>query len=79
MADKEYGRKTGSISRDDYEQELESSKWQVEREKGQDVQRELRQADKEAEAVNEARERADRDYNPDNPQEEEMEKEFRGE
>jgi hypothetical protein len=43
------------------------------------VQQQLRIGDQEADAVNAARDRADRDYNPENTREEEMEREFRGE
>lgn len=42
------------------------------------MEEQLRAGDEEAEAMNEARERADPDYNPENPREEEMEREYRG-
>ncbi|KAG7670728.1 hypothetical protein Ndes2526B_g01518 [Nannochloris sp. 'desiccata'] len=71
------GQKTGSISRNDYEMERNAAKWQVEREATKDVQREMREGDKEAEAMNEQVQAQDPNYSPSNPQEESMEKEYR--
>ena len=71
------GQKTGSASRNDYEQELGSAQLQVERERNKDVERELREGDKEADAMNESRERQDPDYDPGNPREEQIEREYR--
>jgi len=71
------GQKTGSISRNDYEMEKNASKWQVEREGTKNLQREMREGDKEAEAANERVQAQDPTYKPSNPQEETMEREYR--
>ena len=46
---------------------------------GKDVQEQMRAGDQEAEAMNVARERQDSSYDPNEPREEQMEREFRGE
>lgn len=81
MTDKsaEAGRHTGSASRDDYEQELRSSTLAVERDQDKAAKKEMRAAEKEGEAVQAAREKADPDYSPDNPREEDIEREYSGE
>ena len=55
---------TGSVSRNDYEMETEASKLQVERERDPNVEKELRQADKEAEEMNVQQEKEDVEYKP---------------
>jgi hypothetical protein len=71
------GQKTGSISRNDYEMEKDAAKWQVEREGTKNLQREMREGDKDAEAMNEQVQAQDPDYSPSKPKKESIEKEYR--
>ncbi|KAI3426175.1 hypothetical protein D9Q98_008552 [Chlorella vulgaris] len=56
--------------------ELRAAQWQVEREGDKALQKELKQGDKEAEAMNAARDKDDPTYDPSNPAEEKVEGEM---
>jgi hypothetical protein len=64
---------------DDYKSELRESAWKVQRDEPGAVEEQLREGDKQAEAVEASRDKQDRDYDPNNPAEEEIERHNRGE